>query len=511
MIQPITDEELLKNKALRVEYCKYDFLWWFTYHYWREDTAEFQKERARSMQSDKNTMIEWFRWSRKTTLARWYVVWSACYNKDPYIVRQSYEQWASSDNVRQIAKMLFKKSVVNDYWLLFPLESKKEDLAKKSLHNFETTNKVRIVAKSLWENLRGANEYDMDDEVSSRPTLLVFDDVDVTDSVQNTRIIDKNMKKITGETIEAMDQFQRKIIFLWNCILEDGVVPRFVSLFKNSLRWNVFRQPLFDKDGNNTRPLVFTEEVVTKLKEASTKTSWNQNYLLNPDTMGNGIFIRDYFDYFLLSHFEQVDGILKKHDLRCGIFIDPAFSTSDISDDAVVIWAGEHVTSKQKYLIDGYSDTSAPSRTINAIIVMYNNLTALWFKVMFISCEDVSLNKQQTQFIKDLRDELMRYSINVPLRLYKPRLNKNQRIKDNLEWPMSQQWWKFNRNISQPNFITKLERQLLEFPNGDNDDHIDCLAQAEAVFKQTQEKQISIPKARTIIDPRTGKKITTFI
>jgi hypothetical protein len=67
---------------------------------------------------------------------------------------------------------------------------------------------------------------------------------------------------------------------------------------------------------------------------------------LKPATSGSGMFIRDYFDYFLLSHFEQVDGILKKNDLRCGIFVDPAFSTSTSSDDAVVIAGAEHKVSK---------------------------------------------------------------------------------------------------------------------------------------------------------------------
>lgn len=65
--------------------------------------------------------------------------------------------------------------------------------------------------------------------------------------------------------------------------------------------------------------------------------SFNQNYMLIPSQTGTGVFVRSYFDYFLLSHFEDADGILKKNDLKCGLFIDPAFSTSDSSDDAVVL------------------------------------------------------------------------------------------------------------------------------------------------------------------------------
>lgn len=95
-------------------------------------------------------------------------------------------------------------------------------------------------------------------------------------------------------------------MFLGNTILEDGIVPRFRTQFVNSKRWDVFRQPLIDENNNNVRPEVFTDAVVQEL-QADGKTSWNQNYLLIPDTMGNGIFVRDYFDYFLISHFEQSD------------------------------------------------------------------------------------------------------------------------------------------------------------------------------------------------------------
>lgn len=59
--------------------------------------------------------------------------------------------------------------------------------------------------------------------------------------------------------------------------------------------------------------------------------------MLIPSTIGAGIFTKDYFDYFLLSHFEDVDSPLKKQDLKCAIFVDPAFSTSDTSDDACVV------------------------------------------------------------------------------------------------------------------------------------------------------------------------------
>ena len=86
----------------------------------------------------------------------------------------------------------------------------------------------------------------------------------------------------------------------------------------------------------NVRPEVFTDEVIADAQSHG-KIAYKQNYLLEPSSSGTGIFIREYFDYFLESHFENVDSPLKKQDVRRAIFIDPAFSTSKRSDDAVVM------------------------------------------------------------------------------------------------------------------------------------------------------------------------------
>jgi hypothetical protein len=51
-------------------------------------------------------------------------------------------------------------------------------------------------------------------EVSSRPTLLFLDDIDVVKSVGNVDIIKANEDKITNETIGSLDPLKRKVIFL---------------------------------------------------------------------------------------------------------------------------------------------------------------------------------------------------------------------------------------------------------------------------------------------------------
>lgn len=337
------------------------------------------------------------------------------------------------------------------------------------------------------------------------------DDIDVIRSVSNVQIINQNEAKIQWETIPALDPLRRKIIFLGNVINEDWIVPRFKKRYEGKENRDIFFQPLFDDKWVNTRPEVFTDKVVEEAMSDG-KTSFNQNYLLIPSTAGSGVFIRQYFDYFLTSHFEDPSSPLKKSDLKCAIFCDPAFSTDSKSDDAVVIWWAEHKVSKSYYLIDWYADTSAPSKTIEAVIVMYNKMTMDWFKPQFISVESVKINRRQTQFIEDLKRALIEYQINCPVHLYEPRTNKNARIKDNLESIMSQQGIKFSRNMTDQNFISKLETQFLEYPNGDHDDCIDTCSQMLEVFRtKSSVWEVREKKHRRVWSPEKWWYIDIYI
>jgi len=66
-------------------------------------------------------------------------VWCIAYKKHPNIIVQSYEDSLSGEWVREVAKMLFSKTIVQDYGYLFPIETRKEELNKRSVSNFEST------------------------------------------------------------------------------------------------------------------------------------------------------------------------------------------------------------------------------------------------------------------------------------------------------------------------------------------------------------------------------------
>lgn len=173
------------------------------------------------------------------------------------------------------------------------------------------------------------------------------------------------------------------------------------------------------------------------MKSKMLKENWSALFQQDPINAQNGIFRREMFQYFKLSDFERADGILKKHDLTCGIFIDPAFSSSKNSDDATVCLYGKHKITKNLYQLDGYADTSAPSATFSAVISMLNRAKAMGYKVSFIHCESSKINPDQTKFIRDLKKELILYDISVPFYTTEARGKKEDRIKNEVEPPMT--------------------------------------------------------------------------
>jgi hypothetical protein len=115
---------------------------------------------------------------------------------------------------------------------------------------------------------------------------------------------------------------------------------------------------------------------------------------------------------------------------------------------------------------------------------MYNKWVMDGFSIQFISVEVSTISKKQTQFIKDLKEELLKFWIKIPVYLYDSKVNKYIRIKDNLESIMSMQWLRFNRNMTDKWFVSKAETQFLEYPNGDHDDVIDVISQWVEVFRK---------------------------
>ena len=350
-------EKLKKSKELRIATFRKSFPAFFFYYFGWKHMKMWQLEWMWELQNGKNVLIKWFRGSRKTTIVRGFSAWCAIYQIEPFQVVQSYEDTASAEWVRQVAILVSKKAIVNDYGQLFPFEAKREEMTKKSLKDFELLNGSKIMSKSLGQTLRGANS-DVGD-TPQRPTMLILDDIDTDSSVKNPDTIQDNERKILGETIGALDPLRRRVLFLGNVINEDWVVPRFCDKFKNSRFWKIFSQPLITEDGVNVWHEVFTEDIVNQLEDDG-EIAFNQNYKLIPYMNGQKIIKKSQ----ILHASEWPD------DSVVYIGIDPAFSLKTNSDSLAVVVTAHF--GEERFIIDAFEFEWEDKNEVKVVDFVFN-------------------------------------------------------------------------------------------------------------------------------------------
>ena len=272
-------------------------------------------------------------------------------------------------------------------------------------------------------------------------------------------------------------------------------------------KWEVLSIPAIDEQWNAIIwPWKWDDWYILNEKSNVSPKDWAALYQQDPIASSSNIFKLSDLRYFLQSDFERADWILKKQDLKCIISVDPAFSSSWTSDDAVVIWIWKHKISWNYYQLDWYAWTSAPSDTFKAILSMYDNLTLEWFKIDTIWIEKVNINKSQTKFIEDFKIFLKEKWRYIVVSEYEPKGKKEDRIKFNLEPKVSLNAIYLKKDMADKSFIRRLEDQLYQFPNSKKDDIMDCLTQWVDILEWVKDKKINTTP-KQYINKLTGQVI----
>lgn len=443
-------DEVLGDREMRVSYFQHNFEAFFQYYFGWDGLTGWHRAWLQKFEGEKDLLFITLRASRKTTIARAYCVWCIAYAKEPYIVVQSYEQSASASWVRSVAKMLMEPSIVEDYGNLFPFSIRREEMMKASFNNFDSTTGVKIESRSLVQNLRGANEYEIGAH-AKRPTLLILDDIDIDTSTRNTDIINANFDKLRTETIGAMDPLRRRIIFLGNVIHVDGIVPRFEKEYAGSKNWDITRLFLYDgPGGTNIWPEVFTREVIEKLLEDGT-TAFNANYKGLPMVSGSSIIKRD--------QIKHIDIVPAGVTVVGGI--DPAFSTKT-GTDAMTIVITAHLR--------------VPGET-------YTN------KYILYQYEAFGDAKNEVSFVKMAEDAYKRFKVSrwriesnnggeIIGRMLKAKNMATDIISSSKDKETRLREHQGSFELGKVYFLPgtePLERQLIDFPNVKNDDLVDAM------------------------------------
>lgn len=494
-------KEAIKQELIRRELAKRGFLHYLQYTFpWFENTA-YQwdpdnrlhdkiinaLERVESGKCKRLMIFCPPRLGKSIISSQYFASWYLGKNPKNRIIQASYWSDLSSDFWRKT-----KRIVESDlYKNIFPEFQLAKD--KREWGNWETSQEWWYYSVWVWGSTTGkwADLILIDDPVKDRieadSATTQERNIDWYDSVATTRL-------------QSQDSAIILIMTRWNIYDLWG----YIEQEEWEEREQVVIQGIDDNGNEIIRPWKRDKWHMKKVRDGMLPKNRAALYQQDPIAATDGIFKREYFDYFKLSDFERADGILKKQDLKVWIFIDPAFSTDSKSDDAVVLLWAKHKISNAHYVLDVYAETSAPSRTLANIVTIYNKSVLRWYKVEFISVEQAEINKDQSDFIKQLREKMLECEINVPLRLYNPKQKKEVRIKDTLEPTMSQLWVKFRWDFEQKSTSVKMEKQFLEFPNWKHDDIPDTIEQMVTQLKGVKKKEKK-KKRRKILDPVTNE------
>lgn len=442
-------------------FCNYYFREYYSF-----DTPKALMQYYSDLNKWKNVFFEGFRGCAKTTIAQMYVIRNILYKKKRNIMRYSQTIDNAQENLTYIAN-----SLINDGWigericmdygnLYYPENITRNGLKKqKTLSKFITENNVYVRAMSLGTSPRWKNYTAPDGKF--RPDLLVFDDVDTVASTQSRRIIDKNFDFLLWEVLGGVNNAQ--IVFLWNTIYEDWLVPRFREHIQNSKDWEVIRLPIKVDNKIVWNRFVETDEEAKSLNEWITESnrkyislesekrrlwsiSYNQNYLLIPYSKGEHIITRDMIQYSDYSWpFDKIQ-----------IGVDPAISEKEGTDRfwITVVW----FKGEKRYILESIGlegQEKNPKRASEIVRQLY-----IKYKANRVIVETVAFQQIMKQIFRELgmaTEETKTHKDKVTRLMEKQILFEDKRI------------------YFKPETTTELVDELLEFPDGVHDDYIDSM------------------------------------
>ena len=442
-------------------FCNYYFREYYSF-----DTPKALMQYYSELNKWKNVFFEWFRGCAKTTIAQMYVIRNILYKKRRNIMRYSQTIDNAQENLTYIAN-----SLINDGWigericmdygnLYYPENITRNGLKKqKTLSKFITENNVYVRAMSLGTSPRWKNYTAPDGKF--RPDLLIFDDVDTVASTQSKRIIDKNFDFLLWEVLGGVNNAQ--IIFLWNTIYEDWLVPRFREHIQNSKDWEVIRLPIKVNNQIVWNRFVETDEEAKSLNEWITESnrkyislesekrrlwsiSYNQNYLLIPYSKGEHIITRDMIQYSDYSWpFDKIQ-----------IGVDPAISEKEGTDRfwISVVWFKDN----KRYVLESIGlegQEKNPKRASEIVRQLY-----IKYKANRVIVETVAFQQIMKQIFRELgmaTEETKTHKDKVTRLMEKQILFEDKRI------------------YFKPETTTELVNELLEFPDWEHDDYIDSM------------------------------------
>jgi len=328
-------KKILTDNQFRQQVVRESFEFFFPIYlsqYMTFESAPFHKEIFNILEDEKIKLavIVAFRGSAKSTIITTaYVLWSILgVQKYKLIIICGQTEQKARQHLQSIKNELLENKLLKKD--LGPFEEEKNSLGNATALIIKRLN-VKIMICSTGQSIRGMrhNEY--------RPNLIIFDDIEDTDSVRTKEGRDKTFNWLTSEIIPSGNENTR-LIFVGNLLHEDSVLKRLQKRIKDGEMDSlnaVFRQyPIFDDDGKPTWPGRFptTESVEIERQKIMDEVVWSREFLLKIISSDEQIVKPEWIQYYeRLPIYNKIDKII--------LGVDLAISEKESADYTAIVVA----------------------------------------------------------------------------------------------------------------------------------------------------------------------------
>jgi predicted phage terminase large subunit-like protein len=325
--------KILNNQKLRKTLAYKSHIWFFHIylsHYVKFETAPFQRELFGITEDEtiKKAVIVAFRGSAKSTIfSLSYAIWAVLgqqQKKFVVLLGQTHQQ------VKLMLNNIKREFETN--------ELLRRDFGKLELEADEWRAdsivipklEARISAFSTGESIRGIRH------LTSRPDLIVCDDVEDLQSVKTRDLRDKIYQWFRGDIIPAGDE-STKIIIVGNLLHEDSLIIRLKESIEEGKFGGVFRSyPLINNEGDVLWPGRYPDPLaIEELKKSvGDEIAWSREYLLTIISDEGRVVHPEWIHYY--------DSLPDKNKERPRLIIigfDPAISQESTADYSAAIMA----------------------------------------------------------------------------------------------------------------------------------------------------------------------------
>lgn len=299
--------------------------------------GDFHKEIFIEFDNDGDSVVAAPRGHGKSTLiGLGYVIWLLLYKKEKYIVYTSQNHEKSVQFLEPIKHEMQNNKMIQFIYGNYKLHTvKDEELGGRDREDCFDYRSIRVQALSFEKNIRGLKFG------SSRPTLIVLDDVDDDQRVLNPDLRKKDLDKLMKQIVPSVDAENGKIKMIGTILHHDSLLAKQLRIHNGKI-YRAIRE-----DGTPLFPDLYSIKKLMERKRIMGSASFESEYMNNPVDDTNSIIKRDWvkqcFDE-TLSFFDQVKLYSMKYQ-----GVDFAFSDRLVADKSVYLGIG--VTNENVYEI----------------------------------------------------------------------------------------------------------------------------------------------------------------